>query len=126
MTPDIKEAVEEIRRAFPGRTIDVEPEARGGAYVVVHDVPLGDQYKPVSSWVGFFITFQYPHADVYPHFIDAGVVRTDGKTHGEGFALADWRGRRALQISRRSNHLNPAVDTAASKLAKVLQWIKSK
>ena len=124
MTVAVQEAVEEIKRAFNDHPVSVEEEEQGGAYVTVSDLFIGSQYEPERSNCSFTITFQYPHADVYPHFLDAKIVRKDKKNHPQGFSLAAWRGNSALQISRRSNQLDPAVDTAALKLLKVLQWIQ--
>jgi len=127
MTPDVEAAINELRRDFAGHQIDVEDEPQGGAYVIVHDLPLGDQYAPPCSWVGFLIHFQYPRSDIYPHFIDASVTRVDGKGWGGGISgPTDWRDRKVLQISRKSNHWNPNTDSAALKLAKVLEWLKQK
>ena len=130
MTPEVQAAIEELRLSYPGHRLDVQPEAQGGAYIVVHDLSLGEQYTPSSSWVGFLIDFQCPDSDVYPHYIDFEVRRTDGTAHGGGFAgPVQWPGRKdrqAWQISRRSNRWNPAVDTAALKLAKVLEWMRSR
>jgi hypothetical protein len=126
MTPEVEAAVEEVRRTFPGHRVDVEAEAQGGAYVMVHDLPLGGRYSPPTSWFGFLVTFQYPRADVYPHFIDGGVRRADDRPHGAGFSGPSiWQGRSTLQVSRRSNHWNAASDTAAGKLLKVLEWVRS-
>lgn len=125
MTPEVKNAVEELERAFVGHRIDIEPEEQGGAYVTVHDVALGECYTPPTTWVGFLISFQYPFADCYPHFIDTGVARKDGTAHGTGFGATVWRNRAVWQISRRSNRLDPNVDTAASKLGKVIAWLRS-
>jgi hypothetical protein len=126
VTPEVKAAVEEIRQTFAGHGVEVEAEAQGGAYVIVHDLVVGDHYVPTTSWFGFLITFQYPHADVYPHFIDGALARADGKPHGGGFsAPSPWRERPAIQVSRRSNRWNPATDTPAGKLLKVLEWVKS-
>jgi hypothetical protein len=52
--------------------------------------------------------------------------RIDGKALGEGLGHAQFRGQAAVQISRRSNKLNPATDTAALKLLKVLKWLRSR
>jgi len=127
MTPEVGEAIDEIRRAFPTSSVEVvEEEQQGGGYVVVHGVFVGNHYEPSTTWVGFLITFQYPRVDVYPHFFDARLRRRDGRALGEAFSLQSWRARPALQISRRSNRWNPATDTAAVKLAKVLEWIRSR
>ena len=54
------------------------------------------------------------------------VRRADGKQHGKGFSgPLVWQGRLALQVSRRSNRWSPALDTAAAKLLKVLEWVRS-
>jgi hypothetical protein len=126
MTPEVAQAVEEIRSAFAGHTLAVDEEPQGGAYVVVSDLPIGASFTPSTSWVGFLITFQYPRADVYPHLIDSSIKRADRAAFGQGLSgPVNWRDRKALQVSRRSNHLNPTIDTAATKLLKVLAWLQA-
>jgi hypothetical protein len=129
MTPAIEQAIAEIRATFDGHPIDVDPDPEGGAFVKVHDLSLGDQYEPSVSWVAFRITFQYPHADVYPHFCVGGLKRKDGTELVAPFHKATWetpRGAEAsISVSRRANHWNAAVDTAAIKLTRVLEWIRS-
>jgi len=126
MTPEVANAIEEVIAAFPGHQVDVTPEAQGGAYVVVQSLPVGPAYTPSQTWVGFLITFMYPHADVYPHFVDAGLRRENGQPHGTGITgPISWNSRSALQVSRRSNRWSPGTDTAALKLAKVLEWLRS-
>ena len=126
MTPEVLQAVEDIRTTFTGHTVTVDEEAQGGAYVVVPDLSLGTAFTPSTSWLGFLITFQYPRADVYPHFIDSSVKRVDGSVLGQGLSgPVDWHDRKALQVSRRSNQLNPTIDTAATKLLKVLAWLRA-
>lgn len=124
MTPEVEQAIEEIKTYFPGYPVDVEGEVQGGAHVVVRDLDFGEKYSPSKNWIGFLIDFQYPRSDVYPHFFDRAVVRADGSQYGGGISSTSWRNTDVWQISRRSNRLNPAVDTAAFKLAKVLEWLK--
>ena len=127
MTPEVVQAIEEIRQTFPEHQVEAEPDADGGAHVVVHDLSLEQQYVPRTTWMGFQITFQYPRADVYPHFVDGELHRVNGQPLGEGFSgPIPWRDRSAIQVSRRSNRWNAAHDTAAAKLVKVLEWMKSK
>ncbi|MBD2302324.1 hypothetical protein [Nostoc sp. FACHB-190] len=125
MTPEIEQAIAEIQQAFPGHSVEVEAEAQGGANVIVHNLLIGEQYVPSISWVGFAISFQYPYADVYPHYIDPGLRRAGDLVQGAGFSLASWRDRQVIQVSRRSNRWNAAIDTAATKLTKVLTWLRS-
>ena len=61
----------------------------------------------METWVGFCISYQYPHADIYPLFVRADLTRVDGGSHGEGISLQTFEGQPALQLSRRSNRLNP-------------------
>jgi|SRR5580658_6971599 hypothetical protein len=125
--PAVLKAIEEIRSSFPDCQVEVFPDGSGGAFVVVRGIPLGAPYAQADTWLGFQITFQYPYADVYPHFTRPDLTRIDKKPLGEGFGIsAQFRGQPAIQISRRSNKLNPATDTASLKLHKVLQWLKTR
>jgi len=83
MKPDVVQAVQEIRTAFDGHAVDVVTEAQGGAHVIVRDVFIGLGFTPSRTWIGSTITFQYPDADVYPHFIGGDVQRADGGPYGE-------------------------------------------
>lgn len=125
MTPDVSKAIDEIRRSFPGAEISVREDA-DGAVVIVDPVDLGEQYVQRETWIGFRITFQYPYADVYPHFVRGDLSRADGRRLGEGTSVTTFENRPAVQLSRRSNHLNPATDTAVIKLHKVLAWLRTR
>lgn len=124
LTPDVRTAVADIAAAYP--QVSLEPDGDGGAYVVVEAVPLSQTYQQSQTWVGFHITYAYPRADVYPHFVRSDLCRVDGGALGGGTSAGhSFRGRAAVQLSRRSNRLNPAVDTALLKLQKVLRWLNS-
>ena len=124
VTAAVAKAIEEIRRTFEECEVEVFPDGSGGAVVVVRGIPLGCPYVLAKVWVGFHITYQYPYADVYPHFTNADLRRSRGGGLGSGFGGASFRNSPAIQISRRSNRLNPERDTAALKLLKVLKWTK--
>lgn len=121
----IAEAIEEVRATFAEATVTVDSDGNGGAWVVIDSVPLRPVYVQDSSWIAFQITFPYPEADVYPHFVTPDLSRTDGAALGAGFAVTKWgpNGDAGMQLSRRSNRLNPSVDTAATKVLKVLKWL---
>jgi hypothetical protein len=125
VTATITEAIEEVRETFADATVTVDTDGNGGAWVVIDSVPLGSVYLQDSTWIAFQITFPYPEADVYPHFVRPDLSRADGAALGAGFSLAKWglSGDVGMQLSRRSNRLNPAVDTAATKVLKVLKWL---
>lgn len=124
ITPAVAKAIEEIQLTFEECDVAVEEDGSGGAVVVVRGVLLGRPYVQAKAWFGFQVTYQYPYADVYPHFTGAELARSDGNGLGNGFGSASFRGQPAIQISRRSNGLNPETDTAALKLQKVLKWMK--
>lgn len=134
MTPDVELAITELRDAYPASTVTAVEDGQGGAFVTVDSVYIGERYEPSSTWIKFAITFQYPVADVYPHFIPREVRRlagppTDGTPLGTGTAYTQYavggETINVIQLSRRSNHLNPAIDTAAMKLEKVLDWLRN-
>lgn len=125
VTVAVTEAVDEVRETFAAATVTVDSDGNGGVWVVIDSVPLGPVYVQDSTWIAFQITFPYPEADVYPHFVRPDLSRTDGAALGAGFSVVKWgpNGDPGIQLSRRSNRLNPAVDTAATKVLKVLKWL---
>ena len=125
IVPAVAKAIDELRSTFDQCSMEAEADGEGGANVIVKGIPLGFPYQQADIWVGFQITFQYPYADVYPHFTDPSLARVDGRNLGSGFGSAKFRNQPAIQISRRSHKLNPATNTAALKLQKVLQWLKN-
>jgi hypothetical protein len=126
VTPSVSKAVDEVRAAFPDAEVRVREEPDGGAAVLVEEIDPGAQYQQRSTWIGFRITFQYPYSDVYPHFVRGDLARVDGAPLGEAMTVTVFEDRSAVQISRRSNRLNPATDTAVIKLHKVLAWLRSR
>lgn len=125
VTGAIGEALEELRQTFPETTVTFEPDGQGGAWVTIVEVPIGPVYEQETSWIAFQLTFPYPDADVYPLFVRPDLRRKDGAAHGGGFNSVTWgpHGESGTQLSRRSNRLNPLIDTAATKVLKVLRWL---
>lgn len=138
LTPEVEEAIGELKEAYPDAVVSLIEDGIGGAFVTLDPVDLGPGYVPSTSWLKFQVTFQYPTADVYPLFIPSDVRRVgdqpaNGTPLGEGTALVPYQEGAAstqapvptIQLSRRSNRLNPATDTAALKVEKVLNWLRS-
>ncbi len=123
MTPEVMRAVEELKACFTTAEVVTSDSADGGAIVTINPIDPGPAYVQRETWLKFDISFQYPHADVYPLFVRPDLTRVDGQQHGEGITKGEFRGEPATQLSRRSNRLNPATDTAALKVTKVLQWL---
>lgn len=126
MVPTVAEAVDEIRTMFEDATVTVREDGEGGAFVRIEPVDPGAPYAQRETWIGFRITAQYPYADVYPLFVRADLARADGQPLGEALSGSAFEDQPAVQVSRRSNHLNPATDTAALKVLKALAWMASR
>lgn len=124
MTPDVEAALEELRRGLPDNPVTSHEDGEGGAYVIAENVELGGPWAQPSTWIGFRIPFSYPYADVYPHFVRGDLCRTDNGALGEALTSTTFDGRAAVQISRRSSHRDPSVETALLKLLKVIEWLR--
>lgn len=124
MKPDVANAIEELKRAFPSSEVSSREDGNGGAYVVVEEVDIGERYRPSSTWLGGHIPALYPYTDIYPLFMGDNVRRADGVafeapiTHGARFFECP-----ALQISRRNNHTQHYPQTAVAKFLKVLHFM---
>ena len=58
--------------------MQVRDDGEGGGFVFVEPLDPGPTYVQRETWIGFRITFQYPYADVYPHFARGDLARVDG------------------------------------------------
>ena len=121
-------AIDELRQQFPDSTVEVREDGSGGAYLRIERVDLGPTYTEATrhTWIGFGIGFQYPHADVYPHFVRVDLQRADGQPFGPGLStpvrFVGWECE-GVQVSRRSQRRDASTETAALKLMKVLKWM---
>ena len=106
--------------------------------MIVDAINIGENFAPSVAWIGFHITWPYPDADVYPHFIDP-TVRYIGSAptpnqHPEGnLPAAMSRGQTmpgfempAIPVSRRSNHRNAETDSALQKLLRIVAFLRSR
>lgn len=129
MVPPVEDAIRELRACFDGCKFKVVPDAEGGALVFIEEIILVEPHPYVqnSTWVGFRLNFQLPYADVYPVFVTGDLARKDGKALGEAMSVVpDFEGRKAVQISRRSNRRNAEFDTPAIKIQKVIRWMRTR
>lgn len=123
--PEVQKAIEEVRESVASE-VTVRSDGQGGAFVIIDDVELGPAYVQSSSWLGFLISFQYPAAEIYPHFLRGDLQRKDGAALTPPLSNGHtFESRPAVQLSRRSKGWNASLDTAAIKLSKVLQWLRS-
>lgn len=124
MLQTVHEAIEGIRKAFPDAVVDAIDDGSGGAYVLTTPVLLGPRFVPETTWIGGHIPPQFPYADIYPVFIDGNVRFANGQAFVAPISLGHtFCGRPAIQVSRKTNRLDPQLQTAASKFQKVIYWL---
>ena len=127
LSPEVQLAVDELQATFDSSEVSVVETGDGGAWVRVGPLTLGPQYVQDDTWASFLVTFQYPAADVYPHFMRPDLARKDGQPLGQAFQNVQWGPATdpGVQVSRATRQIDPAVDTAALKLLKVLDFVNS-
>jgi hypothetical protein len=127
MNEAVAAAVEQLRNFYGQGNVEALADSEGGAYVLVRNLDIGETYNYPSIWCRFRITYMYPEAQVYPHYINHDIKRKDGKPLGGGFSdPMMWNNHSVVQVSRTSKNWNPALDTAQIKLEKVIQWVKER
>lgn len=126
----VQSAIELLQKAYPSITLRVVPDAQGGAWIEMLEVPFGPPYSQANSFVIFLLPFNLPGSDIYPFFIRPDFAKADGSPLGPCFQLThlSWPGdpapRPVLQVSRRTRG-GFATQTAPHKVAKVLDWIRT-
>lgn len=126
MKVEIVAAIDELKRQFKLATFTIVEDGQGGARIIMEPVQIGDRYHPGSTWFGFHIPAQYPYADIYPVFMGAEIVRTDGRpfeapvTPGHNF-----EGRPAIQISRRSAAADAGSQRVTAKILKIQDFLET-
>ena len=138
MKPAVEQALEELRQGLPDHDLRVKEDPDGGALVMVGGMEIGQGFSPSISWIGFHITWPYPDADVYPHFIDPKVqyvgTGVAPNQYPEGnLPTAMTRGATmpgfevpAIQVSRRSNRRNAETVRALEKLLRVIEFLQGR
>lgn len=125
MRNDVAVAIDELRRQFPEAECAVNEDGQGGAHVFLDPIDIGARYEPERTWVGFHIPAQYPYADIYPVFIGGECRRRDGTAHTAPITNGHtFQGRSAIQVSRRSATAQNSGQKAATKLLKVLAFLR--
>jgi hypothetical protein len=120
----VQDAVNTIQKAFPDSKFAVTEDGAGGAFVIVETVDLGAKFTPAITWIGGHVPPQVPYADVYPLFIGGEVRFSNGTVFVPPINVGhNFQGRPATMISRKTNRLDPTLQTPACKFQKVLYWL---
>jgi hypothetical protein len=126
----VRSAIELLQRAYSSTTLRIVPDAQGGAWIEMLDVPFGPPYVQSNSFVIFLLPFNLPGSDIYPFFVRPDFARVDGAVLSPCFQATQlsWPGdpgpRPVLQVSRRTRGAF-STQTAPHKVAKVLDWIRT-
>jgi hypothetical protein len=133
MKEEVAKAVQAIRTHFATLRVDVIESPCGGAWVLIHDAPLGPPYAQETTWIGFFITNACPYADTYPFYVRADLSRQDGTALKVPLhANRQWEfgpppsttSRAAVMVSRvQRNAQCLGRETPLIKLQTVLKWM---
>lgn len=126
LTDAVAQALDELRRGLPDLRWDIRDDGEGGAIIIAEALALGGVWAQADTWIGFRVPFNYPYADIYPHFVRGDLARRDGGPLGEAMSVGSFEGRPAIQLSRRSTHRVPGLETALIKLHKVTTWLRSR
>lgn len=122
--PTVAVQIAELETAFTGRKVNSEPDGDGGAYVIVDPIDPGPAFVQRTTWLGFHLTNMCPDAAIYPVYLGADLQRVDGAGHKAPFTpVPSWHNRPALQFSARTTPHVPERDTAATKVAEVIEWL---
>jgi hypothetical protein len=132
MKAEVATAVQAIRAHFTPLRGDVVDSSCGGAWILIHDVPLGAPYAQDTTWVGFFITNACPYADTYPFYVRPDLSRKDRVplksplhiNHQWVFGPPNTPPQPAVMVSRRQKHAHClGRETPLLKLQTVLKWL---
>lgn len=133
MKAEVDKAVQAIIAHFSVLRVEVIESSCGGAWVLIHDVPLGGPYVQDTTWVGFFITSACPYADTYPFYVRPDLSRKDGAAlkvplHPNNqywtFGPPNTPRRPAVMVSRRQKQRHClGRETPLLKLLTVLKWM---
>lgn len=126
MKNEVSVAIEELQSQFKGASIKSREDGQGGAFVVLESISLGARFLPSETWMGFHITAQYPYADIYPVFVDGDIARADGRPFQAPVTRNHkFEGRNALQVSRRNSSAQTGVQTAKTKILKIINFLET-
>ena len=119
-------AIEELKRDVAPAELVIEADGQGGARVRFGPVTLSEIWEQRETWMAGHITVQIPYADIYPVFVRGDLARADGKGLVAPLSSGHiFMGQPAVQVSRKSNRRDAAIETPKIKFLKVLHWINT-
>jgi hypothetical protein len=125
VTAPVARAITEIRSSFPDTQVYAWPDGQGGAHVVIDSIDLGPGWAQESTWLAFSISYLYPDADCYPHYVRADLAHADGRGLEVPFHFGNaFLDHPSVMVSRRTNLREPALSTAARKALSVTAHIQ--
>ena len=121
----VAQSVADVRGAFPENQVHAWPDGQGGARVVIESIELGPAWVQQTSWLGFDISYVYPDADCYPHYVRPDLQRVDGQALLPPVHVGNlFAEQPAVMVSRRSNRRDLVLGTAARKALSVVSFLQ--
>jgi hypothetical protein len=117
-------AVDSVRDAFPGHTVDVAQPGDGTALITVRGVNVGDGWDRPSIDLEVKLQVTFPSTPPYPFYGPAGMTRLDGQVLAQIQPFVSFDGQQRTQISL-TKVFDPAVETLGSRVAAVARWLRS-
>lgn len=121
----VAQAVSEVRQTFSDYAVLAWSDGQGGAQVVIQGIPLGSGWVESTTWLAFGISYAYPDADCYPHYIRPDLQRVAGLPLEVPFHPGNmFTEQPATMVSRASSRRIPGLNTAARKAQSVISFIQ--
>jgi len=121
ITPDVAQALAELRGAFPNRVTN-EPDELGGALVTIAGVHMPSGWPLTHSELTFVIPFNFPAIPLYPYYIPAEAAPAGQLP--TALQRIEWRGAAVLQLSLRHTAWRPGVDTVLGSMLQAIDWLR--
>ncbi len=122
-------AVADLAAVFGADHTHVLASDSHGWWVRLDSVSLGPTWAQSKTFVLFHVASSYPFADIYPLFVRHDLQRADGADLKAPITTGHRAGPpgqliEVVQVSRRTMG-DPSQQSAARKVRKVLDWIRS-
>jgi Multiubiquitin len=121
--PTHADAVNSVRDAFPGHSVDVGEAGDGTTTVVIRDVEIGSGWSIPTLDLRVKLQVTFPSSPPYPFYGPAGLSRSDGSSFAQlqPHVLVDGEVRTQISLTKT---FDPTVETLGARLVAVVAWLR--
>ncbi len=123
VSPTHASAIDTVRDAFPGHTVDVDAPGDGTTIVTVRDIDVGAGWNVTAIDLAIKLQITFPSSPPYPFYGPAGMARADRRSLSQIQPQVRVDGEVRTQISL-MKPFNPAVETLGARLVAVVGWLR--